>query len=136
MAPLARRASSTSRAAPCTGSSGTASPLGRQVSQGRSERSVKVTGVARDGVEAPAPGLAVCFGCAQRQPAPADLARQAEVFQPAPLVALDPGGEDGLLPGPGGELETLQLLDDGQQARPGPDGGCPGPRAASATGTS
>ncbi len=62
--------------------------------------------------------MAVHLGRPQREPAPAHLAGQAQVLQPAALVIVHPGREDGLLPGPGGDLEALQLLDHGQQAGP------------------
>ena len=116
MAPYACKASRTSRPAPWTGSSGTASPLVAAVSQGRSARRVNVTGVARDGVDAPRRGLAVGLGGTERQAAPAHLSCQTEVLQPALLVTLDPGREDRFLPGAGGQLEALQLFDHGQQA--------------------
>jgi len=53
---------------------------------------------------------------ADREPAPGDAAVQAYLVQPLPAVSGHPGREHGLLPGPGGQLETLQLLHYGQHA--------------------
>ena len=74
--------------------------------------------MARDGVAEPRRAVVLGVGGPEGQPAPHQLARQAEVFEPAVLVALDPGREDGLLPGAGGDLEALELVDDGHD--PGP----------------
>ena len=116
--PPARRASSTSRAAPWTGSDGTTSPRAARRSQGRSSRRAKVTGVARDGVADPRRGLSSASARPGREPTPHQLARVAQVLEPAVLVALDPGREDGLLPRAGGDLEPLELVDDRQHAGP------------------
>ena len=68
--------------------------------------------------QAAAPGSRVGLAVADRQPAPGDLAGQAQLIQPLAAVAVDPGGQDRVLPGPGGQLEALQLLDNGEHAEP------------------
>src|SRR5262249_34771966 len=55
---------------------------------------------------------------AHGEPRPRDLAGQAELVEPFGTVAADACRQDGGLPGAGGDLESLKLLDRGQEALP------------------
>ena len=115
--------------------SATASPRAACRSQGRSSRRAKVTGVARDGVAEPRRAVpSASAGRRERRPQTSSP-DVAEVLEPAVLVALDPGREDGLLPGAGGDLESLELVDHGQHAGPPLALRTRGRRAATAGGT-
>ena len=66
------------------------------------------------------PRLGAASGSASRTDSrpQADLPGHAQLVQPLAAVALHSGGQDGLLPGAGRDLEALQLLDDREDAQP------------------
>ena len=94
---------------------------------------VRVTGVA--GTGAPARRGGSSASPRTESYAPGDAAVQAYLVQPLPAVSGHPGREHGLLPGPGGQLETLQLLHHGQHAAAALPPGVGGDVLASAAGT-
>jgi hypothetical protein len=49
---------------------------------------------------------------------PGELARQAQLVEPFGPIPPDARRQHGRLPGPGGDLESLQLLDHGEEALP------------------
>jgi hypothetical protein len=56
------------------------------------------------------------LGGQRREAAPGDLAGEAQLVEPGRVVVGDAPREDLALPGLGGQLEALELLDDPQQA--------------------